>query len=57
MFFTPIIFKNPLKKQFFGKKKLYLLHIRIFIRRVWIVIGYFLFEKQAFNELLKVIGI
>ena len=26
-------------------------------RAVWIVIGGFLFEKQAFNGLLKVIGI
>ena len=24
---------------------------------VWIVIGYFLFEKRPFNRLLKVIGI
>ena len=29
----------------------------ICIGRVWIVIGYFLFEKQAFNGILKVIGI
>jgi hypothetical protein len=29
----------------------------ICVRRVWIVIRYFLFEKQAFNGLLKVIGI
>ena len=25
--------------------------------RVWIIMRYFLFEKQAFNRLLKVIGI
>ena len=32
--------------------------LTICVRRVWIVIGYFLFEKQAFNGLLlKVIGI
>ena len=29
----------------------------IFVGRIWIVIGYFLFEKQAFNGLLKVIRI
>ena len=29
----------------------------ICVGRVWIVIGYFLFGKQAFNGLLKFIGI
>ena len=29
----------------------------IFVGRGWIVIGYFLFVKQTFNRLLKVIGI
>ena len=29
----------------------------ICVRCVWIVIGYFLFEKEAFNGLLKVIDI
>ena len=28
----------------------------ICVGRVWIVLGYFLFEKLAFNGLLKVIG-
>ena len=31
--------------------------LTICVGRVWIVIRYFLFEKQAFNGLLKVIGI
>ena len=31
--------------------------ITICIGRVWIVIRYFLFEKQAFNGNLKVIGV
>ena len=26
------------------------------VRRVWIIIGYFLFQKQTLNRLLKVIG-
>ena len=34
-----------------------ILLITIWVGRVWIVIRYFLFEKQAFNGLLKVIGI
>ena len=34
-----------------------LLQITICVGCVWIVIGYFLFEKEAFNGLLKVIGI
>ena len=29
----------------------------ICVGRVWIVLGYFLFEKQTLNGLLKVIGI
>ena len=29
----------------------------ICVGRVWVVMGYFLFEKLAFNGLLKVIGI
>ena len=34
-----------------------LLQIIICVGCVWIVIGYFLFEKEAFHGLLKVIGI
>ena len=45
-FCAPIIFKNPLKPGF-----------TICVGRVWIVIRYFLFEKHAFNKLLRVIGI
>ena len=31
--------------------------ISICVRRVWVVIGFFLFEKQTFNGILKIIGI
>ena len=48
-FCAPIIFKNQLK---YDKKYT----ITIYVGRVWIVIGYFLFEKQSFNGLRKVIG-
>ena len=44
-----IIFKNLLKIRF--------QYFYTLCRCVRIVIGYFLFEKQAFNGLLKVIGI
>ena len=46
---APIIFKN----RFFNKNYTF----TICVGSVSIVIGYFLFEKQAFNGLLKVIGI
>ena len=45
---TPKIFKT----WFFIKK--YTFTIRV--GRVWVVIVFFLLEKQTFNELLKVIG-
>ena len=52
-FCTPIIFKNPLKTCFFIKKYTF-----YNLRRVRFDCNiYFLFEKQAFNGLLKVIGI
>ena len=44
-FCTPITFKNPLKTDF---------PVRIYFNNLT---GYFLFEKQAFNGLLKFIGI
>ena len=52
-FCTLIIFKNPLKIGFSIK------NILLTICAGWIpiVIGYFLFEKQAFNGLRKVIGL
>ena len=43
-FCETIIFKNPSKPNF-----------HICVERVWIVIRYFLFEKQTLNGLLKVI--
>ena len=46
-FCAPIIFKNPLNTGF----------STICVGRVCIVIRYFLFEKHAFNGLLKVISI
>ena len=46
------IFKNPLKTMFSIRNKLLQ-----FVLGVWIVDGYFLFEKETFNGLLKVIGI
>ena len=52
-FCAPIIFNNSFKTQFFIRNIL----ITICVKRVWIVIRYFLFEKQATNGLLKVIGI
>ena len=50
-FCAPIIFRNPLKTLFFNKKYT----ITICVGCVWIVIGYFLFEKEAFNRFLKAI--
>ena len=32
-------------------------NFKIFVRCVWILIGYLLFEKEVFKGLLKVIGI
>ena len=52
-FCAPIIFQNSIKKKFSIKK----CNFKICVGRVWIVIWYFLFEKQTFNGLLKVIGI
>ena len=49
-----MIFKNPLKTSFSIKKKY---TFTICVARVWIVLGYFLFEKQTFNGLSKVISI
>ena len=46
LFCAPIIFKNPKKYTFTNC-----------VECVWIVIAYFLFEKQTYNRLLKVIGI
>jgi hypothetical protein len=46
-------FENSVKKRNFNKKYTF----TIYVGRVWIVIGCFLFEKQTFNELSKVIGI
>ena len=45
---TPIIFKNPIKTCFYIKK---------FMSGAFGLYIYFLFEKQAFNGLLKVIDI
>ena len=47
-----LIFKNPLKVGFSLKYT-----FTIFVGRVWVVMGNFLFEKLAFNGLLKVISI
>ena len=33
------------------------INTNLHILKVWIVIKYFLFEKQTFNGLLKVIGV
>ena len=52
-FYAQIIFKNPLKTVFFNKKY----NFTICVERFWIVIWYYLFEKDAFNMSLKVIGI
>ena len=52
-FCTPIIFKYALKTGFSIRNLL----ITICVMGVWIVIKYFLFEKQTFNGLLKIIGI
>ena len=52
-FCTTIIFKNPLKTGFSIRN----IPITICVVRVWIVTGYFLFEKQTFDGLLKIIGI
>ena len=52
-FCAPIIFKKSFKNLFFNKKYTF----TICVWRVWIVIGYILFEKQTYNGLLKVIGI
>ena len=51
-FCASIIFKNSLKTGF-NKKFTF----TICVGRVWVIIGYFLLEKQTFNGLLKVIGI
>ena len=45
------MFTNPLKTRFFNKKYTY----TICVVRVWVVVLYFLLEKQTFNGLLKVI--
>ena len=50
---TPIICRNPLKPRLFNKKYTF----TICVGRVWVVIVYFLLEKETFNGLLKVIGI
>ena len=52
-FFAPIVFEDMLKI-FFSIRNIL---ITICVWHVWIVIKYFSFEKQAFNRLLKVIGI
>ena len=46
LFCAPIIFKTSLKYTF-----------TICVSDVFIVIGYFLLEKQTFDKLLKVIGV
>ena len=46
---TPMIFKNS----FFNKKYTFTICVGL----VWVVIVYFLLEKQTFNGLLKVISI
>ena len=51
-FCAPIIIKNLLKPGFNNKYTCTICFVC-----VWIVIGYFLFKKQTFNGLLKVIGI
>ena len=53
MYTNDLCDQESVKKQFFNKKYTF----TICVGRVWIVIGYFLFEKQAFNGLLKVISI
>ena len=45
--------KKSVKKQYFNKEYTF----TICVRCVWIVIGYFLFEKEAFYGLLKAIDI
>ena len=50
---TTIIFKNPLKSGF----SIINILITICVRGVWIAMRYFLFEKQAFDGLSKIIGI
>ena len=52
--FLTIIHKNPLKT---GVSIRNIHTFTISVGRVWIVIGNFLFEKQPFNGLLKVIVI
>ena len=59
-FCAPKIFKDPLKTGFSVRHTLLQSSSRIFYNLwwvVWIVIGCFLFEKQTFSGLLKVIGI
>ena len=52
-FSTQIIFKNPLKIVFSIRNIL----ITICVVGFWIVMRYFLLEKQTFHGLFKVIGI
>ena len=52
-FCTPKMFKNPIKTGFSVRNILF----TICFWCLWIVNEYFLFEKQAFHGLLKVIGI
>ena len=47
------VFKNPLKPGFSIRNIL----LQFVSGRVWVVIVFFLLEKQTFNGLLKVIGI
>ena len=48
--FVHLYFSKSVKNRFFNKKYTF----TIYVERLWIVIGYFLFEKQAFDGLLKV---
>ena len=53
MIFFNYIYSLEIRKTGFSNKNILL---TIYNWRVWIVIRYFLFEKQAFHGLLKVIG-
>ena len=52
-FWKPIMFKSLIKTGFSIRNILF----TICIVRIWIVTGYFLFEKQDLIELFKVIGV
>ena len=54
MFCAPIVFKNLLKTGFSIRNILLQFVSGVYF---FLVIGYFLFEKEAVNGLLKVIGI